>query len=59
MPIKSELGTVDNSVEGVPKTFQSSKVFVLADLNVNPPETDADTVSAPELTRLVPIAFLP
>ncbi|KDP30989.1 hypothetical protein JCGZ_11365 [Jatropha curcas] len=55
LSIKTEVDTADGSMEETCKTLQPPKVVVLADLNVNPPETDAtDSVhlSVPELTRL-------
>lgn len=56
VPVKSESGTTESSTEDISKTGQASKLFILADLNNNPPETDADAntsplVSAPELSR--------
>lgn len=54
--IKSEVGVTDNSADESSKRPQISKVVVLADLNVDPPETDDDDslhVSAPDLTRSV------
>lgn len=55
LPIKSEVGVTENSADESSKRPQISKVVVLADLNVDPPETDDDDslhVSAPDLTRL-------
>ncbi|XP_059444007.1 probable UDP-N-acetylglucosamine--peptide N-acetylglucosaminyltransferase SPINDLY [Corylus avellana] len=57
VPIKPQLGTAESYIEENPKRLsqQPSKVVVLADLNVNPPEADGDDsvhVSAPDLTRL-------
>lgn len=58
VPVKSEsgTGTAESSTEDTSKTGQASKLFILADLNNNPPETDADAntsphLTAPELTR--------
>ncbi|XP_034673922.1 probable UDP-N-acetylglucosamine--peptide N-acetylglucosaminyltransferase SEC isoform X1 [Vitis riparia] len=56
LPIKSEVGVTENSADESSKRPQISKVVVLADLNVDPPETDDDDslhVSAPDLTRLI------
>ncbi|OAY47888.1 probable UDP-N-acetylglucosamine--peptide N-acetylglucosaminyltransferase SPINDLY [Manihot esculenta] len=57
VPVKTELHTLDDSMEetSTSKTPLPSKVVVLADLNANPPETDATDschLSAPDLTRL-------
>ncbi|KAL6319706.1 hypothetical protein AAG906_026776 [Vitis piasezkii] len=55
LPIKSEVGVTENSADESSKRPQISKVVVLADLNIDPPETDDDDslhVSAPDLTRL-------
>ncbi|RVW13367.1 UDP-N-acetylglucosamine--peptide N-acetylglucosaminyltransferase 110 kDa subunit [Vitis vinifera] len=55
LPIKSEVGVTENSADESSKRPQISKVVVLADLNVDPPETDDDDslhVSAPDLTRI-------
>lgn len=55
LPIKSEVGVTENSADESSKRPQISKVVVLADLNVDPPETDDDDslhVSASDLTRL-------
>lgn len=59
LPVKSEsgTGTAESSTEDISRTGQASKLFILADLNNNPPETDADAntsphVLAPELIRL-------
>lgn len=55
LPIKSEVGVTENSADESSKRPQISKVVVLADLNVDPPETDDDDslhLSAPDLTRL-------
>ncbi|KAK1564986.1 hypothetical protein Q3G72_016269 [Acer saccharum] len=46
-PIKSEAATVESSYMDISKP---SKVIFLADLNVDPPETDAD--SCPDITKL-------
>ncbi|KAI9198044.1 hypothetical protein LWI28_009090 [Acer negundo] len=46
-PVKSEAATVESSYLDISKP---SKVIFLADLNVDPPETDAD--SCPDLTKL-------
>lgn len=56
VPVKTELHTLDDSMEetSTSKTPLPSKVVVLADLNANPPETDAADschLSAPDLTR--------
>ncbi|KAH7549780.1 hypothetical protein JRO89_XS13G0081400 [Xanthoceras sorbifolium] len=51
--VKSEAPTFESSSVYISKP---SKLFVLADLNVNPPETDADScadMSAPDLTKLI------
>ncbi|KAK3172225.1 hypothetical protein Dsin_032950 [Dipteronia sinensis] len=45
-PVKSEAATVESSNLDISKP---SKVIFLADLNVDPPETDAD--SRPDLTK--------
>ncbi|KAI9175052.1 hypothetical protein LWI28_026661 [Acer negundo] len=46
-PVKSEAATVESSYMNISKP---SKVIFLADLNVDPPETDAD--SCPDITKL-------
>ena len=61
LPIKSEVGVTENSADESSKRPQISKVVVLADLNVDPPETDDDDslhVSAPDLTRSVLLTSL-
>lgn len=50
LPVKAEVGTVDSSTDEISNTLHSPKVFVLADLNVNPPETDGEP-SAPDLSK--------
>ncbi|KAJ0047782.1 hypothetical protein Pint_15608 [Pistacia integerrima] len=52
LPVKAEVGTVDTSTDDISTTLQPPKVFVLADLNVNPPETDGEP-SAPDLSKLM------
>ncbi|XP_021908957.1 uncharacterized protein LOC110823008 isoform X2 [Carica papaya] len=52
--IKPEPAAAETSIDDATRSVQAPKVVVLADLNVNPPETDDhDSVhlSAPELTR--------
>ncbi|KAI4336262.1 hypothetical protein L6164_014808 [Bauhinia variegata] len=54
-PPKPQLGAVESSTEESLKTINPTKVVVLADLNVDPPEAEEDDsapVSAPEITRL-------
>lgn len=63
VPIKPQLGTAESYIEENPKRLsqQPSKVVVLADLNVNPPEADGDDsvhVSAPDLTRFLSVLTL-
>ncbi|XP_022137325.1 uncharacterized protein LOC111008816 isoform X2 [Momordica charantia] len=55
MPLKTEHGVSDSSLGDNSKTAHPSKVVVLADLNVDPPEMDDDTslhVSASTISRL-------
>ncbi|KAJ0106538.1 hypothetical protein Patl1_18206 [Pistacia atlantica] len=52
LPVKAEVGTVDTSTDDISTTLQPPKVFVLADLNVNPAETDGEP-SAPDLSKLM------
>lgn len=52
-PVKSEAVTIESSSAAISKP---SRLFVLADLNVNPPETDAEScaeVLAPDITKYV------
>jgi hypothetical protein len=63
VPIKPQLGTAESYIEENQKRLlqQPSKVVVLADLNVNPPEADGDDsvhVSAPDLTRFLSVLTL-
>lgn len=54
MPLKTEHGVSDSSLGDNSKTAHPSKVVVLADLNVDPPEMDDDTslhVSASTISR--------
>ncbi|KAF3436921.1 hypothetical protein FNV43_RR19674 [Rhamnella rubrinervis] len=55
---KPQLGTMETSIDKSSKVLQEQKIVVLADLNVDPPETDGNDSSsvqlpAPDLTRLV------
>ncbi|KAG6584123.1 putative UDP-N-acetylglucosamine--peptide N-acetylglucosaminyltransferase SPINDLY [Cucurbita argyrosperma subsp. argyrosperma] len=55
MPLKTEHGASDSSLDEHSKAAHSSKVVVLADLNVDPPEMDDDSsvhVSASTISRL-------
>ncbi|XP_044487566.1 probable UDP-N-acetylglucosamine--peptide N-acetylglucosaminyltransferase SPINDLY [Mangifera indica] len=49
LPVKAEAGTLDSTTMD---DISETKVFVLADLNVNPPETDSEP-SARNLSRLM------
>ena len=56
MPLKTEHGAPDSSLDDHSKAVYSSKVVVLADLNVDPPEMDDDSsvhVSASTISRLL------
>ena len=60
MPLKTEHGASDSSLDEHSKAAHSSKVVVLADLNVDPPEMDDDSsvhVSASTISRLLSFLY--